>query len=94
MSYSEEEVGEGEGEGPTDEEAIYSPERAAVEAEELAVDSDDTRPIVTVDQSVLTQQRKRKTKRLKKAMIIVGIVTAIVAFGVTTYFIVHLVHSS
>ena len=60
----------------------------------MGIDSDDTRPIVTVDQSTLNQQWKRKTRRLKKAMIIVGTVTAIVAFGLAAYFIVHLLDGS
>ena len=64
----------------------------AEEVEDLGIDSDDTRPIV-MDQLSLTQAWKRKTRRLKKAMIIVGTVTAIVAFGLATYFIVHLLKS-
>ena len=66
----------------------------AVEAEEMGIDSDDTRPIVTVDQSALSLQWKRKTARIKRAMIIVGIVTAIIAFGLATYCVVHLLTSS
>lgn len=75
-----------------DEQPIYSPDRQDQE-EDLGVDSDDTRPIVTVDQEALTLKWQSKNQKLKKAMIAVGILTATIGFGVATYLVVHLLSS-
>ncbi len=68
----------------------YSPKQPPLfQDTELGVDSDDTRPIITVDQRDLNQRWRIKSRKLKHAMIAVVTAAGIIGFGVVVGLIIY-----